>query len=197
MCARYAGVRCFIERSAPARCRFVAAALLQDDRDKVFIQQVFYGCMRQKQCLKVTLALGVMRLCAVSSSCAGGQVFLSSFYFNNASSTNRGDFNFYMVLAYVALFRLEEMGIARFRFLLNGLDTLKTHMLRSFMFNRDNMETWCKEEWCKCLDRKFVEVRRTLGVRSCLRKHIVQRARAAGHDHCRDRSAHTTSETVA
>jgi hypothetical protein len=141
---------------------------LQDDRDKVFIQQVFYGCIRQKQCLKVWSGIAMcfwLRCHAKRVPCLS-QVFLSSFYFNNSSSTNRGDFNFYMVLAYVAIFRLEEMGIARFRFLLNGLDTLKTHMLLSFLFSRDNIETWCKEEWCKCLDRKYVEVRSSV-VSSC------------------------------
>ena len=87
------------------------------------------------------------------------QVALSAFYFNNSGSTNRGDYNMYMVMAYVAIFRLEELGMPRFKYLLNGLDTLKMHMLLSFLFNIDTVETWCKEEWCKSLDRKFVEVR--------------------------------------
>jgi hypothetical protein len=64
----------------------------------------------------------------------------------------------YMVMGYIALFRLEELGMARFRFLLAGQDTLKMHMLLSFLFDASKVETWCKEEWCKYLDRKFVEV---------------------------------------
>lgn len=87
------------------------------------------------------------------------QAFLSSFYFTNSGSTNRGDYHLYMVMAYVAIFRLEELGMARFRYLLNGLDTLKMHMLLTFLFSLDNVEAWFKEQWCKYLDRKFVEVR--------------------------------------
>lgn len=121
------------------------------------------------------------------------QVFLSAFYYNNASSTNRGDYNMYMVLAYVAIFRLEEMGVPRFRYLLNGLDTLKMHRLLSFLFDIDSINTWCKEEWCKSLDRKYVEVR------SGTRAHQLNPCRLwppTGYDPVRDCAQWSRGEAV-
>lgn len=43
------------------------------------------------------------------------QVFLSSFYFNNSSKILRSDYTRYMILAYITLFRMEEMGMKRFK----------------------------------------------------------------------------------
>jgi hypothetical protein len=88
------------------------------------------------------------------------QTFLSAFYHNNAASVSRSDYHVYMVLAYVMLFRLSELGMPRLSFLMAAQDSEKMYTLMSFMFNLEAMETWCKEEWCRSLDRKFVEVRR-------------------------------------
>ena len=59
------------------------------DPDKVFQKQVLYGCVRFKRALKV---------------------FLSSFFYNNAAKCARSDYTMYMVLGYLALFRLKELG---------------------------------------------------------------------------------------
>ena len=56
---------------------------------QVFQKQVLYGCVRFKRALKV---------------------FLSSFFYNNAAKCARSDYTMYMVLGYLALFRLKELG---------------------------------------------------------------------------------------
>lgn len=85
------------------------------------------------------------------------QVFLSAFYFNNAASIQRSDYTRYMILTYVTLFRLNEMGHKRFRFLLLSQDATKVHHFLSFLFNLHNIKVWLKDEWCKYIDRTYLE----------------------------------------
>ena len=65
----------------------------------------------------------------------------------------------YSVIAYLTLFRLNELGFERFRFVLGGQEAHKMVTLLSWLTNVDNLNTWCVEDWCKAVDRDFVEVR--------------------------------------
>ena len=87
------------------------------------------------------------------------QTLLSGFYFNNSGTASRSDYSMYSVIAYLALFRLSEMGFERFRFVLGGQEAHKMTGLLQWMFNLEVIQTWCVQDWCKAVDRAFVEVR--------------------------------------
>ena len=104
--------------------------------EAVFVKQIVYGCVRYKAPLKL---------------------FLSSFYYNNSGKTSRNDYMRYMVLGYLALFRLDELGFPRFRAFVLSDDPLKMMVLLEFLFNKETLNTLLKDELCKIFDRDFVE----------------------------------------
>ena len=87
------------------------------------------------------------------------KLFLSSFYYNNSGKTSRADYMRYMVLGYLALFRLDELGFARFRAFVMSDDPLKMMVLLEFLFSKETLETLLKDELCKIFDREFVETK--------------------------------------
>ena len=64
------------------------------DPDKTFMKQVLYSCLRYRPGLKA---------------------FLKHFFYDNAGSTVRADYNMYMIMLTLALFRIEELGVDMFR----------------------------------------------------------------------------------
>ena len=103
---------------------------------KVFIKQVFYGCVRYKHALKT---------------------FLSSFYYNNSGKTSRNDYTRYMILGYLALFRLHELGFERFRSFIMADEPLKMMVFLEFLFNEETLDVTLMDELCRVFDRDFVE----------------------------------------
>ena len=99
------------------------------------------------------------------------QVLLAAFYHVNGTKAARSDYMLYMILSYLTLFRLDEMGFAAYAELLRSFDPLKIHTLLSFLFDLDKLDEWVKDEWVTILDESFIEVR--------------ARARAHTHAHCR------------
>lgn len=69
-------------------------AILQDAEDANFIQQVLYGTVRYRGLI---------------------QSLLKAFYFKNAGNASRQDAHLYSVVAYLGLFRLEELTFPQFR----------------------------------------------------------------------------------
>ena len=68
-------------------------ALRVQGDDRAFVQQIAYGAFRMDRPLRA---------------------FLNAFYHIHATSLSRGDFNLYLVLSYVGLFRLTEVTFSRF-----------------------------------------------------------------------------------
>ena len=60
---------------------FIKLKKVVDADDKMFLEQVLYGCVRYKKMLKV---------------------FLSSLYFKHGGETQRADYTLYLVLSYLA-----------------------------------------------------------------------------------------------
>ena len=153
-----------------AHVRDVLGEVKEGDEDKVFVQQCFYGCQRYKKMLKVCHGHAATLLCrpcragralrlgtSLTGCGAESQVFLSSFYFNNSSRILRSDYTKYMILAYLTLFRMEEMGMKRFKFIMSSQDPTKVHHFLGYLFDLHNINVWLKDEWVKVLDRQFVE----------------------------------------
>ena len=115
----------------------------ETNADTIFVQQVFYGCIRYQRALKV---------------------FLSSFYFKNSGTTLRTDYTLYMIFTYLALFRLKEMGWSNFRHLILGDDPAKMDVFLSFLFSKQNLDKWMRDEWCAIFDYDYVD-KQLIGVR--------------------------------
>lgn len=63
----------------------------------------------------------------------------------------------YSVVAYLVLFRLQEMGWRKLSVLLESQDAHKMFTLVSFVYDAAVMAQWVKEGLCKFLDRSYVE----------------------------------------
>jgi len=117
------------------------AAVLSGQRtlsasDATFVRQALYGCVRYKAALKA---------------------LITSFYYVNSATTSRGDYTKYLILSYLALFRLEELGLENFRKLVDSQAPEKMHVFLSFVFSKELLEKWVKDEWIKHFDLNFVE----------------------------------------
>ena len=107
-----------------------------DADDKLFLEQVLYGCVRYKKMLKV---------------------FLSSLYFKHGGETQRADYTLYLVLSYLALLRLQELGFSSFKALLLGQEHFKMSVLLKFLFSEENLMKWLRPEWLKLYDPAWVD----------------------------------------
>lgn len=108
------------------------------DVDQKFIAQVFYGSIRYQKLLRL---------------------FVNSFLYKNPSMAQRSDQTLYMILGYMLLFRLNELGIGEFRnFLMCGLGTPPAlNALMKYCFSEEDLNDWVKQEWCKVYDIKYIE----------------------------------------
>lgn len=108
----------------------------EDKNEAAFLQQVFYGCNRYRAFLN-TLNKAIFRV--------------------YPTTTNHNDLLPFSVVAYLALFRLDELGIKSFRRLVETQEPLKMHTLLSFLFNPEILRREIREEWCALYDYKFVD----------------------------------------
>ncbi|KAJ0401952.1 hypothetical protein P43SY_001999 [Pythium insidiosum] len=109
---------------------------LESTSDRLFVQQVFYGAYRYRELLKS---------------------LLTQFLNANASRVSRNDYTKFMVVAYLAIFRLEEMGTSAFGALVAALDPTSMHVLLSYLFDESNLQGSIKSEWVRVLDQDFVQ----------------------------------------
>lgn len=73
------------------------------------------------------------------------RVFLKHYYNDMASSVLRSDFTLYMVLGYLLLFRLDELGFGEFRRLTSAEDPTKMAQLLTYLTD------WQRVEVCAAL----------------------------------------------
>lgn len=82
-------------------------------------RKVLYGCVRYRDALRV---------------------FLKHYYNDMAGSVLRSDFTLYMVLGYLLLFRLDELGFNEFRRLISAEDPTKMAHLLKYLINWERVE---------------------------------------------------------
>lgn len=107
-----------------------------ESADKLFLQQVFYGSYRYRELLKS---------------------LLTHFLNANASRVSRNDYTKFMIVGYLAMFRLEEVGTGSFAALVAALDPTSMHVFLSYLFDKANLLGLIKGEWVRILDEAFVE----------------------------------------
>ncbi|CAM9546250.1 unnamed protein product, partial [Phaeothamnion confervicola] len=105
------------------------------DADAIFIKQVLYGCVRYKECLKV---------------------FLCHYYNDMAASVLRSDYGLYTVLGYLLLFRLDELGLDRYKVLTRHLDPTKNHQLLTYLTDFPRLDGAVTANWLALLDLRFI-----------------------------------------
>lgn len=109
---------------------------IHDEDEQTFIVEVFSGCVRYSEVLNV-----VMR----------------GFYAKDGKSVLRSEQNLYAVLVYLALFRLDELGVANYRMFVRSQDINKMYKFLRFFFNEKSIMGWMKDEWQKYYEHVFVQ----------------------------------------
>ena len=113
---------------------------------KVFIQQVLYGCVRYRKPLKV---------------------FLSNFYHDNAGKIIRSDYTLYQILAYLAVFRLDELGFDEFQRFILSQEPGNMAIFLEYLWNPKNLEGPIRDEWLTIFDREYIEGTLFARLRAC------------------------------
>ncbi|XP_058042451.1 cilia- and flagella-associated protein 99 isoform X2 [Ahaetulla prasina] len=62
----------------------------------------------------------------------------------------------YVVICYLAIFRLEELGFQLFSKIIKSMDVAKICKFLRFFFNMVNLQTWIKDEWSQIYDSVYV-----------------------------------------
>ncbi|KAF1323747.1 hypothetical protein FI667_g10332, partial [Globisporangium splendens] len=107
-----------------------------DTTDRLFLQQVFYGSYRYRDLLKP---------------------MLTHFLNTNASRVSRNDYTKPMIIGYLTIFRLEEIGTTSFAALVAALDPTSMHVFLSYLYDKSQLLGPIKTEWVRVLDEAFVE----------------------------------------
>lgn len=109
---------------------------MENPYEKVFLKQVFYGCIRYDEFFKA---------------------FTKTFFAENAAQTNRKDTTLYSIFAYLTLFRLEELQIEDFKRIVMSQDPVKMHVFLQFIFNLDKLRAHVRADWIKLYDASYID----------------------------------------
>ncbi|RHY32455.1 hypothetical protein DYB32_002550 [Aphanomyces invadans] len=104
--------------------------------DRVFLHQVLYGCVRYKDVLKVVL---------------------SNFYQDNSAKCSRNDYTKFLIMGYLAIFRLDEIGMAAFEGFVTTQNPTAMHVFLTYLFDDTILQGPVKAEWLRLLDQAYVE----------------------------------------
>ena len=104
---------------------------VKDPYEKVFIKQIFYGCIRYQDFLKV---------------------FTKVLFERYPVGTNRNDITLYQIFAYLSFFRLEEIAIEDYRKLVMSQEPNKMHVLLQFTFDAEKLRETMREPWMEIYD---------------------------------------------
>ncbi|XP_064599674.1 cilia- and flagella-associated protein 99-like [Liolophura sinensis] len=106
------------------------------DSDANFITEVFSGCARYGSIMKVVT---------------------NTFYVKDGKKILRSEENLYTVICYLAVFRLDELGMSHFRKFVFSQDVNKMYKFLNFFFDERNLLTWIKDEWHTYYEATFVQ----------------------------------------
>nr|XP_060625290.1 cilia- and flagella-associated protein 99 [Anolis sagrei ordinatus]XP_060625291.1 cilia- and flagella-associated protein 99 [Anolis sagrei ordinatus] len=114
-----------------------SAHVLQNSKVKneTFLMETLAGCIEFKPLLDVVV---------------------SAFYSRDGKHCLLSERNLYIVVCYLAIFQLEELGLREFSRIIKSLDVPKICKFLRFFFNRINLSTWIKDEWNKMYDSVYV-----------------------------------------
>lgn len=110
-----------------------------EEEDGSFIQEVFAGCMKFRPALEIVV---------------------DGFYSTETTkkTSQEKERNLYRVLTYLALYRLDELGVSHFRKFVSTQQVNKMHRFFSFFFDETKLKTWIFAEWCKAYEHSYVQL---------------------------------------
>ncbi|XP_052773532.1 cilia- and flagella-associated protein 99-like isoform X2 [Mya arenaria] len=111
---------------------------IYDEDEQTFIVEVFSGCVRYSNVMSVVV---------------------NGFYAKDGKTALRSQQNLYTVLAYLALFRLDELGMANLRQFVRSQDINKMFKFLQFFFNEKSVTSWMKDTWQKYYEHTFVQTK--------------------------------------
>ncbi|XP_070799612.1 cilia- and flagella-associated protein 99 [Pituophis catenifer annectens] len=83
-------------------------------------------------------------------------VVVDAFYIRDGKHCLFSERNMYIVICYLATFRLEELGFQQFSKIIKSMDAAKICKFLRFFFNMVNLQTWIKDEWSQIYDSVYV-----------------------------------------
>lgn len=115
---------------------YITSNQICEEDDKMFITEVFSGCVRHKSVLSV---------------------ITEGFYARDGRTVLRSSQNVYIVISYLALFRLDELGIAHFRKFVAALEVKTAFKFLNHFFEEKNLLTWMKDGWNLVYESSYVQ----------------------------------------
>ncbi|KAF6035596.1 CFAP99 [Bugula neritina] len=106
------------------------------DNDAVFVSEVFSGLLRY---MNISL------------------VVTEPFYNTHGRGVPLSDQTLLKVITYLALFRLDELGMPHFRKFIRTQDFNIMYKFLNFFINESSLKSWIKDEWSKLYDVAFVQ----------------------------------------
>ncbi|XP_053164804.1 cilia- and flagella-associated protein 99 isoform X3 [Hemicordylus capensis] len=104
--------------------------------DETFLMETLAGCIEYKPILDVVV---------------------NAFYIRDGKHCLLTERNLYVVVCYLATFRLEELGLQQFSRIIKSLDVAKICKFLRFFFSVMNLNTWIKDEWSQIYDSVYVK----------------------------------------
>ncbi|XP_013094873.2 cilia- and flagella-associated protein 99-like isoform X2 [Biomphalaria glabrata] len=115
---------------------YIRSSRIQDVDDETFITEVFSGCVQHRPVMKLVV---------------------DGFYVRDGKNILLSHQNSFIVLAYLALYRLDELGVAHFRKFVDAMELNATYKFLSFLFDEKNLLTWMKDGWSTLYEWSYVE----------------------------------------
>ncbi|KAJ1460387.1 hypothetical protein M885DRAFT_477920 [Pelagophyceae sp. CCMP2097] len=105
--------------------------------DAAFLREVLYGAIGRKAALKA---------------------FMVCFFHDRAAKVLRSDYTLYMILAYLAIFRLKELTVCEFKKFAAAVDADKMTQFLTYAFDAEKLRTsGVARAWAKIYDPDYVE----------------------------------------
>ncbi|XP_042314367.1 cilia- and flagella-associated protein 99 [Sceloporus undulatus] len=103
--------------------------------NETFLMETLCGCIEYKPLLDVVV---------------------SAYYSRDGKHCLLSERNLYIVVCYLAIFRLDELGLQQFSRMVKSMDVAKICKFLRFFFNSMNLNTWIKDEWNQIYDSVYV-----------------------------------------
>ncbi|KAM4050532.1 cilia- and flagella-associated protein 99 [Anomaloglossus baeobatrachus] len=104
--------------------------------EEQFVLDVLSGCVQYKNLLDVVV---------------------QAFYARDGKHYLLSEQSLYAVISYIAIFRIEDLGLQTFGRIIRCQDFTKMAKFLRFFFNVLNLNTWIKDEWSQIYDSNYVK----------------------------------------
>eukprot|EP00471_Norrisiella_sphaerica_P012756 CAMPEP_0184498302 /NCGR_PEP_ID=MMETSP0113_2-20130426/38614_1 /TAXON_ID=91329 /ORGANISM="Norrisiella sphaerica, Strain BC52" /LENGTH=798 /DNA_ID=CAMNT_0026885751 /DNA_START=170 /DNA_END=2566 /DNA_ORIENTATION=- len=116
--------------------QFVKEKKVRDESTALFLQEVMYGTQRYSKMLRV---------------------IVDGLYARHPSQVNRLDRALYIIMVYLTMFRIAELTFPEFKALIKSQEPHKMHVFLKFLYNKDTMKTWLRDQLLTIYDYTYVD----------------------------------------